>query len=239
MKKKTFMLLCSVLIAGTANMAVALPLLNVLEIQSSSVAQVTATNLSTGVVQEWSDPSYLLVDVDGQGDLVDVHTGSFFDGMGFANVTNHFGSPPSIIGEDPQSISVEATSQLDLRFAVEGAGASIAALAVLYDTPGSVAFSIFDETAGAMLFSNSGWNFYTPDIHLTDGHIYNMHGLCHISSIGDGGSAEFIWGNSEFDVRMPMSKSLFEVRVPESKNLLIFVSGLLLLLPYGLKYTRR
>jgi len=236
-------LLCAGLLFGTTTIATALPILNVIDLEATSFAKITGTN-QNGVIKEWSSLKritkvnlkaentgqqgssapypYNVVDVTVQDEDNDwsgsVYAGTLFWNGNFSNNEHWYGIGGAT---NYTAIRAEATAQLDMRFTVNGIGAMIAAQAHK-DTNGDLAFSLFDETDGTMLFdvATPGNNFLSPDLYLADGHTYQLSALC---KIGPGSSSgrwgEFYWYNSPATVT-----------IPECSILLLSSTGLFLFL---------
>ena len=243
MRKISYLLLCSGLLLGTATVATALPILQIIDLESTSLAKITGTS-QDGIVNEWSSLKkvtkasletknsqglgsstpyhYNVVDVTVKDEFNDwsgsVYAGTLFWNGNFSNSEHWYG-----LGGDTNytSIRAEATAELDMRFTVKGIGAMISADAHK-DTNGSLAFSVFDETDDTMLFdvATQGSGFVSPDLYLTDGHTYQLYALC---EIGPGSSSgrwgELYWYNSPFTIT-----------VPECSTLLLSITGLCLFL---------
>jgi hypothetical protein len=243
MKTFSYFLLCTGLLLGATTTATALPILNVLDLEATSLAKITGTS-QDGIINEWDSLEKITKDslkttiIQGIGSSVpfpynvvdvivkdadndwsgSVYAGTLFWNGNFTNSEHWYG----IGGETNYSaLTAEATAQLDMRFTVKGIGAMIAADAHK-ETNGSLAFSVFDETDDTMIFDvvTQGSGFVSPDLYLTDGHTYQLYALC---KIGPGSSSgrwgEFYWYNSPFTVK-----------VPESSTLLLSITGLFLCL---------
>jgi hypothetical protein len=238
MKTISSFLLCAGLLLGTATVATALPILRVLDLESTSLAKISGTT-QDGIINEWSSLKkitkasliaknnnlqvssapfpYNVVDVtlkDADNDWSgSVYAGTLFWNGNFSNSEHWYG----LGGEtNYTAIKAEATSQLDMRFTVKGVGAMIAADAHK-ETNGSLAFSLFDETDDAMLFdiTTQENGFFSPDLYLTDGHTYQLYAICKIASGASSRWGEFYWNNSPFTVT-----------VPECSTMLLSITGL-------------
>jgi len=243
MKIYSCLLLCAGLLLGTTTIATALPILDILDLESTSLAKITGTS-QDGTINEWNSLKKITKDslkttnIQGIGSSVpfpynvvdvtvqekdndwsgSVYAGTLFWNGNFSNSEHWYG-----IGGETNYIAIiaEATAQLDMRFTVKGIGAMIATQAHK-DTNGALAFSLFDETDGTMLFdvATQGNDFLSPDLYLADGHTYQLYALC---KIGPGSSSgrwgELYWYNSPFTVK-----------IPECSTMLLSITGLLLCL---------
>lgn len=241
MKNVSYLILCIALVLGKTNMAAAIPMLNVIDLESTSLARITVTT-QPGITNEWSsfvkitESNLKKVNMDGWHSFVDfpfnvvdvdladehyetsasVYAGILFWNNGFSNSENWYGA-----GNDGHPIVLEATSQLDMRFTVKGDGAMIAAGGTK-DGVGSFGFSLFDETDDIILFDiATQWSFLSPDLYLADGHTYQLHALSRLGNTGAQRWGEFYWANSPF-----------AIEVPEGSALLLSVPGLFLFLLY-------
>jgi len=244
MRELSYLLLSVGLLLGTATVATALPILQIIDLESTSLAKITGTS-KDGVINEWISlkeiskaslktvpighvtptvPDYfnhLNVVEDGFW-LGDVVAGTLFWHDAFSNSDHYLGV--ARLYDDPDNpddytaISAEATSQLDMRFKVKGNDAIIAAGGYNEEGGGQIVFSLFDETNGTMCFNIAtlGGSFLSPhDLYLTDGHTYQLHALNKVSN--DYGC--FYWYNSPFTIT-----------VPECSTLLLSITGLCLFL---------
>ncbi len=244
MRKISYLLLCAGLLVGTVSTASALPILKVLDLESTSLAKITAINQS-GVTKELTSLTTMTkanlpkkitqkgannatfpstVDLylnDPQNDYSgSVWAGVLFWSDGFTNSEHWtgFGGTET----NYQKITGEATSQLDMRFTVKGDGAMIGVSTYKNTLSGLFAFSLFDETENQALFdaATNGNGLYFDDLYLSDGHTYKLYSFSKTGpTSGNSIYSYFDWHNS------PLA-----ITVPECSTLLLSITGLCLFL---------
>jgi len=243
MRKISYLLLSVGLLLGTVSTASALPILKVLDLESTSLAKITAinqsgvtreisslvtmtkANLPKKIIQELPNDSGLFattVDLylnDPQNDYSgSVYAGILFWSGGFTNSEHWAGFDGT--ETNYTNISGEATSQLDIRFTISGEGAMLGVQTYKETRSGFFAFSLFDETDDQILFdtaTNGEWpNF--DDLYLSDGHTYRLYAFSKIGPIsGNSIYSYFDWLNSPLIIT-----------VPECSSLLLSATGLFL-----------
>jgi hypothetical protein len=245
MRKISYLLLSVSLLLGSASVATALPILNILDLKSTSLAKITATTQS-GVTREVTSlvtmtkanlPKKIIQEQPNYGNnfsntvdlyLNDPHndySGSVYAGIlfwsgGFTNYEHWstFGGMET----NYTNITGEATSQLDMRFTISGEGAMIGFAAYKNTRSGLFAFSLFDETDDRILFNTAtnGNGLYFDDLYLSDGHTYQLYAFSKIGPTG----GESIDGNFDW-LNSPLI-----ITVPECSTLLLSITGLCLFL---------
>jgi len=234
MKPVSCLLLCAALLSAKTSMAAPLPILNIIEMKSTSLAKISATNqsgvtkevtslitmteanLPKKIIQEQPNSATFFANTvdlylnDPQNDYSgSVYAGVLFWSGGFTNSEHWsgFGGTET----NYTSITGEATSQLDMRFTITGDGSMIGVTTYKNTLTGLFAFTLFDETDDRTLFdtATNGNGLYSNDLYLSSGHTYQLYAFSKIGPTpGQSIVGYFDWRNSPLILTVPECSTL-------------------------------
>lgn len=247
MKTVCYLTVCAALLSAETGLAAPLPILNILEMQSTSLAKISATtptgetkeissmvttteaSLPKKITQEQSNNQATFASTvelylnDPQNDYSgSVRAGVLFWSDGFTN-GQHWSSFGGLT-TDHTDITGEATAQLDMRFTITGNGAMIGVSTDRNTQTGLFTFSLFDVTGNHSLFhtTTNDTGFFSDDFFLTDGHTYQLHAISKIGPTpGQSMEGNFNWRISPLSITVPECSSL----TLSSLGLLLFISS--------------